>query len=293
MRIFITGGTGFIGTHLVRKLQKDGHELLLLLLPSEKEPLSKKINTVKGTLSDTNKWKQLVNDFKPDTTIHMAWESIPSYDSKTSIKNLNYGLDLIYMLAEIGCKRVILTGSCWEYGQKNGQLKEDSQLKQFTPFSAAKNSLNWLGSEIAKENNMQFIWTRFFYVYGPGQKPTSLIPHIINSIKNNKNPNIKTPKTKNDFIYVEDIADALSMIVEKCNKSAVYNIGSGKSTSVEEVMGIVYDQFGKKPDLEDKSFKSENIPSDNFWADISKIKEDIGWKPKTSLLDGIKKTIQG
>ena len=147
------------------------------------------------------------------------------------------------MLAETSCKRIVVTGSCFEYGKQRGRIKEDSALKPFSAFSAAKNSLHQLGSKIAKKNNMQFIWTRLFYVYGPGQRQNSLIPYIINCVKEGKKPDIKTPLSKNDFIYVKDIADAISMILKKCSKSAVYNIGSGESTSVQDIIKIVNDNL--------------------------------------------------
>ena len=189
MKIFITGGTGFIGTPLVKKLESEENEILLLIHESEDKSLSnisKKIRTISGNLSNINSWKEEVNNFKPDAVIHMAWEGLPNYDSETSIKNLKYGLNLIKMLAQIGCKLFMSTGSCWEYGQQTGELKEDDTLKPFSAFSAAKNCLHWSGREIAQENDMVFVWTRLFYVYGPGQKENSLIPYIIKCIKKKK-----------------------------------------------------------------------------------------------------------
>lgn len=289
-KIFITGGTGFIGTNVIKKLREENE--ILLLVPAAERKTSKgipKVKTIFGDLSNISKWKNKVIDFKPQATVHMAWEGLPRYDSETSIKNLHYGLDLINMLAETTCKRVLVTGSCWEYGKQKGKLKEDITLKPFNVFTAAKNSFHWLGEEIAKGNNMQFIWTRIFYVYGPGQRKDSLVPYIIRCIKEGKEPTIKTPLAKNDFIYVGDVAEAISMIIKKCNKSSVYNIGSGKSTSVQDIIKIVYNNLN--PHHESKEPPKSNTSFDNFWADISKIKREIGWKPKTTIKEGIKRTL--
>lgn len=286
MKIFVTGGTGFIGKHLVRKLQERGHSLLLL---SQQPP--ERINTVKGDLSEIDKWKAEVKKFKPEACVHLAWESLPSYDAKTSARNLKYGLDLFDFLAAIACKTILSTGSCWEYGKQSGKLNEDTPLRPFNAFSAAKNALHWLGEEIAKENNMKFIWTRLFYVYGSGQRETSLIPYLINCAKTGKTPEIKNPSAKNDFVYIENVAEALSMLVENCKKSGVYNIGSGYLTSVQEITEMIYNNFGSQERYKSAVLQPTDVLSTDFYADISRIKKEIGWQPKVSIKKGIKKMI--
>lgn len=285
MRILITGGTGFIGTPLVKKLAEN-NEILLLVPPQENIPQSEKTKFVKGDLSNIEVWKQEVINFRPDTTIHMAWQGIPDYGPETSIKNLNYGLNLIKMLTETTCKHIIATGSCWEYGKDLGELTEEDSIKPLNPFSASKNALNQLGREIAKENNITFTWTRIFYAYGPGQKEASLIPYLINNIKNNQVPDIKTPKTRNDFIFVEDISEAIISLVNN-PKEGTYNIGTGKSTSVEKIINLICNHYNFKYNLENKP-QEKNI---DFWANISKIRQDTNWTPKTSIQEGIQKFI--
>lgn len=292
MKIFVTGATGFIGTHLVRKLQNERHDLLLLTQKSENLSYNEhleKVKIVTGNLSDISGWKNELKEFQPDATIHMAWEGIPNYGAKTSIKNLKYGLDLFTMLGELGCKRVISTGSCWEYGQNHGRLQEDMIPKPSNAFTIAKNALHLMGKEIAKENDMIFIWTRLFYAYGPGQKEISLIPYLINCARTGKTPEIKNPSARNDFIYVEDVVEAISMVMKNCRQSAVYNIGSGYSTGVKDIIKVVCDyynfQYGSMP-----AHPNSEMFVD-FWADISKIKTDIGWEPKIGIREGIEKTI--
>ncbi|MFW9996699.1 MAG: NAD-dependent epimerase/dehydratase family protein [Candidatus Odinarchaeota archaeon] len=297
MRIFITGGTGFIGPYIVEQLLKDKHDLLLLSYEKE-EPSEKflevydSLKLVSGDLLDISAWKQYLEDFSPESVIHMAWQGIPNYKARTSVRNLQNSLNFFLTLAEIGCKQVLTTGSCWEYGRTEGKLSEEMPPRPHNPFSAAKNALRIMGEEIAKENGMQFIWTRFFYVYGPGQKTSSLLPYIINSVLKREKPTVKTPNSKNDFIFVEDVAAAVTMIVKNCKRDqAIYNIGSGYSTSVRKLMEIVYEK--SKTSLPNDIFAKKQSTSDivDFWADISRIKKEIGWKPKVSIDQGIAKML--
>ncbi|MBU0536631.1 MAG: NAD-dependent epimerase/dehydratase [Nanoarchaeota archaeon] len=278
MKIFITGGTGFIGRYILDRLRN--HDILLLVHEPE-EFSSDNINRIYGNLGDINRWKSDVKKFQPEACLHMAWEGIPDYGPESSIRNLGYGIELIKMLGEIGCKKFVSTGSCWEYGSERGMLKEDDAVRPKNAFSAAKNCLHWIGKEIAEKNGMIFVWTRLFYVYGPGQRPGSLIPSIIDCIKKGKQPDIKNPGNRNDFVYVEDVADALRLIVEKADKSTIYNIGSGESTRVKKVAEIIAGIYGKDIDI------GEQGDSD-FSADISRI-NGLGWSPRTGLEQGISK----
>ena len=290
MKVFVTGGTGFIGTHFIEKFQQTNHEICLLVLENEQIPnsFSKNIKTISGNLSNIEKWKDKLSIFSPDVIVHLAWMGIPDYSYKTSILNLKYGIDLFTTIAEIGCKSVICTGTCWEYGRKRGLLNEDMTPISDNSFTAAKNSLYAIGKEIFKENDMNFIWTRLFYVYGPLQRSYSLIPYVINSIIKGKKLEIKSPWNKNDFIFISDVVDGLQLILEKCKSSALFNIGSGISTSVNDIVKIVCDNFNYHYEPSQSLVHDDNI---DFWADISKIKKIIGWKPNTSIESGIGKMV--
>lgn len=288
MKVFVTGGTGFIGRAVVKKLAEDKHSLLLLSRTTQAKDHN--IEIIQGSLSNISKWQDQLKTFNPDVTIHLAWEGLPDHNATISRLNLEYSLDLIELLAKIGCKRLIITGSCWEYGPQAGKLSEDTPQIPFDAFTAAKLSLLWLGQEIAKEKGMEFIWTRPFYVYGPGQHPKSLIPYLINCAREGKKPEIRNPNAQNDFIFVDDVAGALSQILTSSLKNNIYNIGSGKLTSVSYIINCISDYFRIKNDYK-KATKLYRDELKYFYADLSRIKEDIDWKPKTSIETGIKKTI--
>ncbi len=293
MKVFITGGTGFIGRHVVQELQGSGNTLLLLSRQSGKaRSLSAMANVsvVEGDLSDIGGWRSEVERFRPDAAIHLAWEGLPDYSAGKSASNLKYGLDLLTMLAEAGCKSTVSTGSCWEYGEQSGKVGEDMPVYPYNAFTAAKDALHRMGREIARESGMNFIWTRLFYVYGPGQKETSLIPYIIVSVKNGKKPELKTPSARNDFVYVGDVARAIAAILKKTPEYGVYNIGSGVITGVRQIIEIICNKFDFSCKI-NGSDEAAGSPSFNFQADISKIINDTGWGPEAGIEEGIQRTI--
>lgn len=293
MNILVTGGTGFIGQHVVKNIIKHNFDVLVLTRNEYAEQVfkNKKVKLIEVDLSDVISLKKRLFKFQPDICIHMAWEGIPDYSCNMSVKNLFNSLNLFKILSETKCKKIICSGSCWEYNQKKGQLDEQIHIEPDNPFIAAKHSIHLMGQEIAKANDMDFIWTRFFYVYGPNQKAHSLIPQIISTINSGGKLKIKTPHSKNDFIYVEDVADAILELLTKGKNGETYNIGSGYSTEIKEIIDLVYNHYNidKKNTIEIK--KPNDCSPVDFWADISKIKKDTNWEPKTSIKKGVEKTI--
>lgn len=291
MRVFVTGGTGFNGKFIVSKLDNGKNKILVLSRNANNLFQSRNISLVKGNLASANGWMHIVKNFNPQAAVHLAWEGIPDYGVQSSIKNLNYGLNIIEFLGKIGCKTILVTGTIWEYGNQKGKLSEDYCTKSFNALTAAKNSLHYLGREIARDYKMNFIWTRLANCYGPGRHETSLIPYLIKSAKSNKKIEIRDPNAQNDFIYVEDVALAISQLLLKYGKSGIFNIGSGKLISVKDIIKKVFKVL--KVNREIKITSQKQIDSFSFaYADISKIKKEISWHPKIDIDEGLKRTIK-
>jgi nucleoside-diphosphate-sugar epimerase len=293
MKIFVTGGTGFVGAPVVRELAGRGHELLVLSvdLGSGKGPLPDCIRFVQGDLQNHKDVGHMIKGFGAEALVHLAWEGLPDYSEEMCERNLIYSMNLFHEAADAGCALLLSTGSCWEYLARSGMLSEDDQLGGVSIFPAVKNSLRLIGEAIALKRRASFYWLRLFFVYGPGQRRQSLIPNIIRSIKSNQSPVIQTPYARNDFIFVEDVARAVADVIDCRPSGAVYNVGSGTPTSVEEVIRAVYKQLDKPVDEE--IFKERRSESgDNFWSNISRISVDTGWRPKYDIAAGIRATIE-
>lgn len=289
MRIFITGGTGFIGRHLIKKFEDSKHQVLILSRKTNRD--YKNINFLKGNLSDISKVEKPLREFKPEVVIHLAWEGIPDYGPANSLKNLNQGIELFKLLAEIGCKKVLACGSLWEYGNSTGKVSEKTPITPLNSFTTIKNSLNILGREIFREIGIEFLWLRIFFVYGPGQKSISLIPYLIASGKSGEVAEIRNPNAKNDFVFVDDVADAILSLIENNAPEGEYNIGSGKLSALKDIVEIINSNFNIKSRFQKAEMKQMDKIS-ALTADISKLKKATSWRPKTSLKSGVQKTIE-
>ena len=295
MRIFVTGGTGFLGKRLVQKLLSDGHTLLLFVR-SEKElpvwhPRSKsQFSLLRGDVVRINRVAGKIKKFRPDAAIHLAWEGIPKSDPRFNKRNLQGSLRTIKALAMAGCKTMVVAGSCHEYGEPGKKVNERSPLHPYNALYATKVFLYEKGAKIAAKYGMRFIWTRLGFIYGPGQRRASLIPYLLDSIRKGESPMLKNPKGGNDFIYVDDVARAFAQILNKkhLGMNKIYNVGSGRLSGIFEVVQKVYQSLGLAVP---KSVKRVSKPH-GFFMDISKIKKEIGWKPRTSLKAGIRATIE-
>ncbi len=292
MRIFVTGGTGFVGSPLVRLLANHGHDVLILTRSQDGRGVFRTggITYLQGDLSSLDSAGSAIMQFRPEAFVHLAWEGLPDYSLEMSRRNLDYSLEVFLLAAKTGCSCIVSTGSCWEYAGKNGMLSEHSDLESKSIFPAVKNGIRFIGEAMASSNGIRFFWLRLFFVYGPGQRRTSLIPSVIESIKNDRVPPIQNPHNKNDFVYVEDVATAIAGIVEEQPANTVYNVGSGSSRSVFEVIRTTCKVMGKDFDSDEYKHSPEGGKED-FWADVSQLTKDIGWKPAYDLESGIRTTV--
>ena len=288
MKILITGSTGFIGSNLIEQLSTFSYEMAFL-------SSSKSDNEF--TYFDLNnpfQSKTFLIELNPDVVIHLAWIGIPNYSEENSIKNLNSSIEFLNIIIDnTNCSKIIITGSCWEYGKQHGICSESDPLIINSYFSWAKTSLyNYLFYKCS-EAKISLLWFRLFYVYGPGQRSISLIQNLIESFKLKKIPNILYPNNKNDFVYVGDVVKTIIEALNKDIPSGIYNIGSGEASSVYDICLEVENQLYKSDETSQiilkNGKKSENV---NFYANTEKTNRLMNFKCDTSLKKGIENQIK-
>ena len=295
MRILITGATGFIGGHIVGQIHASGHDIQALSLEKDaNESNTENIQWLYGDLGDVASLKPAIKNFDPEVVIHLAWQGIPDYSESISVINLNNSIQLFDFIAEeTNCKKIIVAGSCFEYGNNKGVCKESDPIQIKSFFSWSKHSLYQYLLLKCNQKGVELIWFRIFYVYGPGQRVGTLIPAMVQALKGDKIPDIHFPLNKNDFVYVEDIAKAFQLAVDVKVDTGIYNLGCGISKSVYDICRIVEKHMLRSSDISDCILKNgSNENSLDFSADMDKITKDFDWRPQVTLEEGVAKQIE-
>jgi nucleoside-diphosphate-sugar epimerase len=290
-RILITGSSGFVGKPLLDLLAPKGYEILLIgRTPYGDFPGHGPISHHQADLCDVRSYKETVQEFAPEVLIHLAWQGIPDFSPAQCTANLKMSVDLADEVISAGaCKKILISGSCFEYNQMFGPCLESTRGSAKDSFTWSKHSLlTWL-ELICAQRNICLGWLRAFYIYGPRQRAGSLIPSIFSALKDGQLPPLRTPNNSNDFIHVHDVARGFLHAVEQEFSSGIYNLGSGVSTPVARICQIAEKLVLGTQTRTDALLRAAQVnhPTCDFWADCSKSEQFLDWKAVITLEEGV------
>lgn len=283
MKTVVTGATGFLGRHLVPLLARRGHEVIAVSRTAG-FPDMPGVRSLALDLKSPAAGERLFRGREADALIHLAWQGLPDYSYVACRRNLDMSLHVFEAAAQAGVSRISAAGSCWEYRDPSGAVEEDAPLDSGSPFAGAKNALHAMLGGLAAERSFSFHWLRVFFAYGPGQRESSLLPHVIGSLLRGEEPALRTPEAQMDFIHVSDVARAFAMMVEQNPESGPYNVGSGRLHSVAHVTGLARAALGAGTGDCPRGMFPESA---GFRADIDRIRKAVGWEPEIDLQTGV------
>ena len=299
-RILITGGAGFLGANLTRKLLEENEDIHLILSPKTNtwriNSISNKLSIHTVDLTDKEKVETTIKSIKPEIIYHLATHG--AYASQVSEEriiatNIIGLMNILNACKTVGFKKFINTGSSSEYGFKKEPMKERDILEApYSCYAFTKASATLYAQYFAKKYDLPVITLRLFSVYGDYEEPKRFVPSLItNTLKNNPTP-LASPDTARDFIYVEDVINAyLSVCKKSLEPGEIFNVGSGEQKTIKEVVETVMQITKRNIPLVWNSFSSRAWDTNTWQADISKIRDSVGWHPKHTLVEGIIKTI--
>ena len=253
MKILITGGTGFIGSALVRRLVAEGRDEVYVLDKDisnifRLESVKDKINLSEGDILNPKSYVDQIINIKPDVVYHLAWYAEPGkyLISIENLEHLKYGIDFIKFLFELVVKKIIVTGTCFEYDTNYGYLSESTPEKPEHLYSSCKLALKKVAEQLSYIYEIPFVWARIFYLYGPYEHPNRLVPYVINSLLNNKRVELRSHGLQiRDYLHVDDVAQGLICLLKE-EKTSTYNIGSGNPVRIRDLVNQIGEILKKK-----------------------------------------------
>jgi len=296
MKVLITGGSGFIASHLVNHLLEKGHKVKVLDL---KEPHinHKNLEFVKKSILDN-----IIQDIKGcEAVFHFAaLLGVDNSDRRpldTMKVNLEGSVNVFKSALDAGVNKMIFSSSSEVYGEpRELPIKEESVKGPVSTYGVSKLASEIYAKAFNQEKGADIKIVRFFNVYGPGQENNWVVPIFINkALKNEPITVFGNGNQTRCFTYVEDIADGVLKVFEKGKTGEAYNIGSNEPTTILELAQIVKDAAKSKSEIvklgfgKDTRLKEREI--EYRIPDISKMKA-IEWQPKTAVREGVRKVLE-
>jgi UDP-glucose 4-epimerase len=288
--VLVTGGSGFIGAHVYRKL---------LILGAKVHVVSRRLHRSgnedlrwwQADLNDISTVRRLFQDVRPEIVFHLASYVVGARELRavlpTFYDNLASTIHVLTAATEAGCERVVLAGSSDE-----PQNCKDSEFP-CSPYAAAKWASSMYGRMFFQLFKTPVVMPRIFMTYGPDQKDgQKLVPSVVRQLLCGEAPKLGSGRRIADWIYIDDVVEGLlRAAVVPGIEGCVFDLGSGSLTSVRGIVEIIVEIVGNGVEpgfdlLPDRPFEQERV------ADIRFLSEKLGYKPGTSLKEGLRATVK-
>jgi len=293
-QVLVTGASGFVGPYLVRELKTQGWHVWAL---SRSGAPVEGATPVRADLLDRGAIQHIIQDIRPDVIFHLAAQSsvFSSFEHPIyTIENNTLGAaNLLYSALDIDPKpRIIAIGSAEEYGKvKPNELPIDEKqpLAPISPYAVSKAAQTLLALSLHESQELPVTVLRPFNHTGPGQKPRLVIPSIAEQIARIEaglsEPVIRVGNTesKRDFTDVRDIVKAYVLAVDRSRSGEIYNIGTGRSVSIQWILEFLVGQ--SKMDIKVETDPNRLRPSDipELRCNPEKFRRDTGWEAHIPL----------
>jgi UDP-glucose 4-epimerase len=299
MRVLVTGGAGFIGSHVARLLLAAGHQVSVLdnLSTGHGEPLPQGVAFTRGDLKQT---KVLLDCLRgQEAVIHCA-ASVPvplsiEHPVGFAENNVVNTVRLLEAMREAGVGRIVFSSSATVYGvPQHLPLREDDPVGvQSNPYGASKVAAEAFMAVYHRLYGFDVTILRYFNPFGPGElcRPeTHLVPNLINAaLEQRPVPLFWGGQQVRDFIYVEDLAAAHAAVLG-LKGLRYYNVGSEKGTRVRDLVQMVTDLLGQPLRIDDLGERAGDVPA--TYATAERLRGDTAWRPQVGLEEGLRRTIE-
>lgn len=300
MKVLVTGGAGFIGSHIVDRLAQEGHEVVVVdnLSTGKRRNLNRAARFYK---TDIQSWRleRVFRNERPNVVMHLAAQmdvrksvEDPVFDAQVNVLGT---LNILQQTVKHGVRKVVFSSSGGAiYGEQDVfPAPESHATKPLSPYGLSKLCGEQYLSYYERVGGVQVVNLRYANVYGPRQDPegeAGVVAIFIQKLLNNEQPVINgNGRQTRDFVFVEDVVEA-NLAVMGQETAGTYNVGTGVETSINDLFRILVQHTGSTcKELHGPAKKGEQARS---VIDASKLRHELSWEPKMSLSDGLKRTVE-
>lgn len=299
-RVLVTGGYGFIGSHLVKRLLKQQANVgLFVRKPSNSWRLTDRLHNIEKyevDIQDRVQVQNAIKQFKPDYIFHLAAYGVDSanQDYMSAVETNVIGTIHIIQAAKlVDCKKIIHFGSSSEYGNKTKPIDENMVLTPVDIYGSSKAAATIIAHQIALENNINIITLRPFGVFGEAEAPHKLFSYIILQVLNSKSVDLTLCNQLRDYCYIDNIVDACILTIENNGiQHDIFNIGSGEVHPLKYYVELIFKhlQTDRVPNYGALPYRGNErwVPQPN----IHKAQKLLAWEPKIGIEEGIVRTVR-
>ena len=293
-RVLVTGASGFIGLNSLPFLKRLGYEVHAVSGPQSMQPGDGAIRWHSANLLNTSDIESLLRVVKPTHLLHFAWYAIPG-KFWTAHENLDWVIATIGLMrafSDQGGQRAVMAGSCAEYDWNFDFCSEVSTpCRPTTLYGACKYSAQLLLDAWSSQGGMSSAWGRVFFLYGPREHSTRLVSHVITSLMDGEPARCTHGDQVRDFMHVEDIAAAFVALLDS-DVRGVVNIASGEPLRLKDMTSCIADQLGRHDLVHLGAIQSSAADPPRLVADITRLRDEVGFKPVYNIFNGIAQTIK-
>ena len=300
MKVLVTGGAGFIGSHLVDRLILEGHDSVVVdnLVTGKRRNINRAARFYK---MDVQSWRleRVFRNERPNVVMHLAAQmdvrksvEDPMFDAQVNVLGT---LNVLQQAVKHGVRKVIFSSSGGAiYGeQETYPAPETHVLKPLSPYGLSKLCGEQYLSYFQRVSGLQAVSLRYANVYGPRQDPegeAGVVAIFIQKMLNNEQAVINgNGRQTRDFVFVDDVVEAnLAMMGQETQ--GTYNVGTGVETSINDLFRILVQHTGSTcKEIHGPAKKGEQARS---VIDCTKLRQEVSWEPKADLSEGLKKTVE-
>lgn len=306
--VFVTGADGFIGSWIAKRLVEEGANVFILVRDFKKPNISldyhnlRKTSTlIQGDITDYDLMLRILNEKSIDSIFHLAAQPIIGVANRSPMSTFDTNIKGTWTVLEAArnspiVKRIVVASSDKAYGDQDKlPYTEDQPLNGLYPYDASKVCTDVLARSYAKSFNLPVAVTRCANIYGGADFHLNrIVPGTIISVLKGETPVIRSDGTlEREYMYIEDAVDAYLTIAKNMDKKEVqgeaFNVGTERATTVIDLFNIIIKACGKN--VKPKILNEAKGEIQKQYLHVEKIKRVLGWKAKTSVEEGIKKTV--